>query len=77
MVWFMWCALHWFRIQWKQFCLYGSGTSSGGGILLVTLVGVMARSFSFNHAAQLVVRFQFLGQMVESVEAGICLFSLR
>ena len=61
----------------EQFCLYSSCMSSGGRILLVTLVGLMCQSSPFHCAAQLVPCFQFFGQMVESIKAHVCLFSLR
>ena len=51
----------------------------GSRILLVTLVRVMSQSSSFGCACTcwLVVHFQFLSQMIESVKASVCLFSLR
>ena len=49
----------------------------GVGILLVTLVGVMGQSYPFGHVMWLMAHLQFLGQMIESVKASVCLFSLR
>ena len=76
-VWFEWGALHRIRVWWEQVYLNSSCASHGGRILLVTIMGVMSRSSSFGRTAWVVSHFKFLGQMIGSVEAGVCLFPLR
>ena len=49
---------------------------TGCGILLVTLMRIVVRRSPFGRVARMVSCFQFLSQMIEGVEASICLFPL-
>ena len=41
-VWFGWGVFHWIRVWWKQVCFNSSHTSYRGGILLVTIMGIVS-----------------------------------
>ena len=76
-VWFRWGVFHWIRVWWKQVCFNSSHASHRGGILLVTLMGIMSQRSSLGCAVRMMSHFEFLGQMVEGVKASICLFPLQ
>ena len=69
-VWFGWGTFHWIRVWSKQVWLDSSHVSHRGGILLVTLMGIIG------HAAWVMSCFEFLGQMLEGIKASVCLLPL-
>ena len=74
---FGWYTLHLIRVRWEQVCFYSSCVPDWGRILLVTLRRVMSQSSSSGCVLGLMACLQFLGQMVESIKASVCLFSLQ